>query len=90
MDKLHQNTSIHLMTDGYFSNQSVMDECFQNNITWSWWMLWHTNHLYKHNKEDLIRIYNHDLVLTRDELPNIMDYLNAGGVVQSKNKVSKK
>jgi rhamnogalacturonan endolyase len=52
------------------------DECFKNNITWSWWMLWHTSHLTNHNKDELIRIYNHDLILTRDELPNIMDYLN--------------
>lgn len=52
------------------------DECFKNGVTWSWWMLWHTSHLYNHNKDDLKRIYNHELVITRDELPNIMDYLN--------------
>ncbi len=52
------------------------DECFKKGVTWSWWMLWHTNHLRDHNKEDLIRIYNHDLVITRDEIPNIMTYLN--------------
>lgn len=52
------------------------DECFKNGITWSWWMLWHTSHLYNHDKDELKRIYNHDLVITRDELPNIMDYLN--------------
>ena len=55
------------------------DECFKNGITWSWWMLWHTGHVTNHNKEELKRIYNHDLVLTRDELPNIMDYLNVKG-----------
>jgi hypothetical protein len=53
------------------------DECFKNGITWSWWMLWHTSHLYNHDKEELKRIYNHALVLTRDELPAIMDYLKA-------------
>jgi beta-glucosidase len=52
------------------------DECFKNGVTWSWWMLWHTSHLYNHNKDDLKRIYNHDLVITRDELPDIMTYLN--------------
>jgi rhamnogalacturonan endolyase len=52
------------------------DECFKNNITWSWWMLWHTSHLSNHNKEELKRIYHHELVLTRDELPDIMGYLN--------------
>jgi hypothetical protein len=53
------------------------DECFKNNVTWSWWMLWHTSHLYNHNKDDLKRIYNHDLVITRDELPDIMQFLKA-------------
>ncbi len=39
-------------------------------------MLWHTRHLAKHNRDALIRAYNHDLVITRDELPNIMEYLD--------------
>jgi beta-glucosidase len=52
------------------------DECFKNGVTWSWWMLWHTSYLYNHNKDDLKRIYNNDLVITRDKLPNIMDYLD--------------
>jgi hypothetical protein len=51
------------------------DECFQQKVTWSWWMLWHTRYLSGHNQEALIHAYNHELVLTRDELPNIMDYL---------------
>jgi hypothetical protein len=52
------------------------EECFKNGVTWSWWMLWHTSHLTNHNRDSLISIYNSELVLTRDELPNIMDYLN--------------
>ena len=52
------------------------DECFKNNITWSWWMLWHTGHVTNHNKDELRRIYNHELVITKDELPDIMTYLN--------------
>ena len=52
------------------------DESFQKGITWSWWMLWHTGHLNRHNKDALKKAYNHDLVITRDELPRIMDYLN--------------
>lgn len=50
------------------------DKCFAKGVIWSWWMLWHTGHLTKYDKEELKRIYNHDLVLTLDELPNIMDY----------------
>ena len=54
-------------------------------------MLWHTSHLTRHNREELIRIYNHELVLTRDELPNIMGYLDdAGGPVSAKSDVADK
>lgn len=52
------------------------DESCEEGITWSWWMLWHTWHLTRHDQEALKRVYNHDLILTRDELPDIMDYLN--------------
>jgi hypothetical protein len=62
------------------------DECFKNHVTWSWWMLWHTNFVTNHNRADLKRIYNSDLVLTRDELPNIMDYLNGEAAVPPKDR----
>jgi hypothetical protein len=35
----------------------------------------HTNHLTGHNRDALTRAYNHDLIRTRDELPDIMTYL---------------
>lgn len=54
------------------------EECFQNGVTWSWWMLWHTSHLTRHDRDALIHAYTHDLILTRDELPDIMGYLDAG------------
>jgi hypothetical protein len=47
-------------------------ECFEKGVTWSWWMLWHTNHVVRHDPEALSRIYNHDLVITLDEVPDIM------------------
>ncbi|KAA6326271.1 Mannan Endo-1 4-beta-mannosidase [termite gut metagenome] len=37
-----------------------------------WWMLWHTNMVTSQNLERLKRIYHHDLILTKDELPDIM------------------
>lgn len=52
------------------------DECFRQGVTWSWWMLWHSSYLHRYDKEALRRIYNHDRILTRDELPVIMDFLN--------------
>lgn len=44
------------------------DSCLKNNTMWSWWMLWHTMHLTRMDKEELRRIYNHPNVLTLDEL----------------------
>ena len=55
------------------------DECFRQKVAWSWWMLWHTRHLTGHDRNALVRAYNHDLILTRGELPRIMDYLNRAG-----------
>lgn len=50
------------------------DQCFVEGVFWSWWMLWHTDFVTSYNKEELKRIYNHKLVLTLDELPDIMKY----------------
>ena len=52
------------------------DQCQSQGIMWSWFMLWHTGHLTDHNQTNLRNYYNHDLVLTRDELPDIMTYLD--------------
>ncbi|HYO25931.1 MAG TPA: glycosyl hydrolase [Lacipirellulaceae bacterium] len=51
------------------------DECFEKGVTWSWWMLWHTSHLRRHNPDALKKAYHHELIITRDELPRIMDFL---------------
>lgn len=48
------------------------DKCVAQGTNWSWWMEWHTSHLQKVDKEYLKRVYNHDLVITLDEVPNIM------------------
>ena len=48
------------------------DKDFEVGATWSWWMLWHTSHVMQQNQEDMKRIYNHELVITLDEMPNIM------------------
>lgn len=44
------------------------DQCAKDGMMWSWWMLWHTNFVRDHDKEQLKRIYNHPLILTLDEL----------------------
>jgi Glycosyl hydrolase family 26 len=53
------------------------DACHDEGVSWSWWMLWHTRHVTRHNPVALKAAYQHELVITRDELPNIMDYLDA-------------
>ncbi len=39
---------------------------------WSWWMEWHTQHIRKVDTVYLKQVYNHDLIITRDEVPDIM------------------
>lgn len=50
------------------------DMCEKENVDWSWWMLWSMEYAYNHDKDELKRIYNHDRVLTLDELPPIMNF----------------
>lgn len=47
-------------------------KCLEQGTMWSWWMEWHTDHLAKVDKEYLKCVYNHDLVITRDEIPDIV------------------
>lgn len=55
------------------------DECMAKGVNWSWWMLWHTGHLDRHDKPALIKAYNSDIVITRDELPNFRELAKAMG-----------
>lgn len=50
----------------------IPDQCQSQGAMWSWWMVWHTSFLTDMDKTYLNTVYNHDLVLTLDELPNIM------------------
>jgi hypothetical protein len=48
------------------------DQCLSQGVMWSWWMEWHTSHLQGVDKTYLKYVYDHDLVITKDELPDIM------------------
>ena len=48
------------------------DSCVSKGIVWSWWMEWHTNFLRDVDAMYLKYVYSHDLVITRDEVPDIM------------------
>jgi Glycosyl hydrolase family 26 len=48
------------------------DKCISEGTIWSWWMEWHTDHLKKTDKEYLKYVYSHDLIITLDEVPDIV------------------
>ncbi|MGC4022171.1 MAG: glycosyl hydrolase [Cyclobacteriaceae bacterium] len=48
------------------------DACVSQGAIWSWWMEWHTDHLTKLDVDYLNRVYHHELIITKDELPDIM------------------
>lgn len=48
------------------------EEAFRNDgCIWSWFMIWHTEHIMGNDKENLTALYNSELVITLDELPDI-------------------
>ncbi len=51
------------------------EECFKTGAMWSWWMLWHTTFLSQMDHDYLRKVYNHELVITLDEIPDLVkDY----------------
>ncbi|HEX8327682.1 MAG TPA: glycosyl hydrolase [Hymenobacter sp.] len=48
------------------------DSCLSKGIMWSWWMEWHTSHLQRLDPKYLRYVYQHDAVITKDEVPDIM------------------
>jgi len=40
-----------------------------DGFLWNWFTTWHSRWMRKNEPDKLKSIYNHDLVLTRDELP---------------------
>ncbi len=48
------------------------DETLSQGAQWSWWMVWHTGHITKVNKDYLKYVYHHDQVITLDKVPDIM------------------
>lgn len=48
------------------------EDCVKTGAMWSWWMEWHTSHLQKLDQAYLRMVYNNDLVVTLDEVPDIV------------------
>ena len=50
-------------------NVPGVDKFVQDGCIWSWFMIWHTDHIKNNNAENLNKVYNDDMVITLDELP---------------------
>lgn len=51
------------------------EDCIVDGAMWSWWMVWHTDWLTQVDVDYLSYNYQHHLVVTHDELPDIVsDY----------------
>lgn len=48
------------------------DLCLKDGAMWSWWMEWHSSHLFALDKTYLSFLYHHPLIITKDQVPNIM------------------
>lgn len=50
-------------------NVPGVDKFVKDGCIWSWFMIWHTDHIKNNNAENLKKVYNDDMVITLDELP---------------------
>ena len=48
------------------------EECIEDGAMWSWWMIWHTDWLSGIDENYLKEEFNSHLVVTHDELPDIL------------------
>ena len=49
------------------------EDCYEDRAMWSWWMIWHTDWLTDLDENYIDEVYQSDLVITLDELPNIVE-----------------
>ena len=50
-----------------------VEEFKKEGALWSWFMVWHTDHIMDNDKKNLKEVYNHEDVITLDELPNFLE-----------------
>lgn len=50
----------------------LVDLCKSKNAMWAWFMVWHTGHIFNVDQTHLKAVYSHNLVITRDEIPDIV------------------
>lgn len=54
-------------------NLPSVEEFKKEGALWSWFMVWHTDHIINNDKKNLKEVYNHEDVITLDELPNFLE-----------------
>lgn len=51
-------------------NVPAVDKFINDGCIWSWFMIWHTDHIKNNNADNLKKVYNDSMVITLDELPD--------------------
>lgn len=51
-------------------NVPSVDDFVNDGCVWSWFMIWHTDHIMNNDPQNLKDVYNHKMVITLDELPD--------------------
>lgn len=58
------------MTFHECGNVPSVDKFVNDGCIWSWFMIWHTDHIKNNNPDNLKKVYNDSMVITLDELPD--------------------
>ncbi len=70
LNKIARRKPIALTENDVIPNPETL---LENNMLWAWFNPWHSQWLRENSKEHLRSIYNHKLVITRDEMPTHKD-----------------
>ncbi len=68
LSTLTPGTPVALSENDIIPDPSTMQS---NGTLWSWFLTWHTQYLALNSNAHLSYVYNHNLVLTADEMPNL-------------------
>lgn len=60
------------MTFHECGNVPSVEDFEKDGCLWSWFMIWHTDHIMGNDPENLKNVYNSDKVITIDELPEFI------------------
>ncbi len=73
-EEVRENAGNKIIPIAYHECGTIPDpeKCRETGAMWSWWMEWHTSHLEKMDQNYLRNVYNNELVITLDEVPDIV------------------